>query len=1264
VILQLVRLTRADVPDSPADAWRQQLVARGLSEADGWRVRSLDVAWLCWSCDVDADFLRERLTDALLDPVLHEPTLAPVLTGHLLTRRHLPAVTDPWATALTEVVTLLADAMPGPDLVLTGAGILAASPLPEHLLRLLTPWWANPLLHVVTLSAAPTAHLPTWPSTATASSGAVAQFDLARMDDAELGQLSEARHWGLSAEELANVREHFQHLGRPATDVEMEVVAQTWSEHCKHKVFAARIDYRSEDPDDPATEIPTVVDGLFEETIRRTTAQLNKPWLLSALVDNAGLVAFGPDDALAIKVETHNAPSLLDPFAGALTGVLGVQRDLLGAGMGSRPIANLDVFCVAPAGTPNPLAGEREQAGRILPPELLLEGIRRGVEVAGNHTGVPTVNGSLCVHPDYLARPLVLVGGLGWTPRQVAGVRCEQKAVAAGDRVVMVGGRIGRDGLHGATLSSQALTNCTPVTLVQLGDPWLHKRLMEFVLSARDRGLYRAVTDNGAGGLSSSVGELARLVGGARIDVGLAPVKATAMRPWELLVSESQERMTLAVPPARLGALLSLADQMAVEAVDLGEFNVSGRFEVRHDGRAVADLDLAWLHDGVPRLHLQARWPGPPRTLPVVPSDGDGRDRGFAVHQGEEQPYPDAASLLRAAQAVLAHPTVASKARLVRQYDHEVQARTVGKPLHAGAWGESPADAAVLALDLQRTGQAAVLGHGLAPLWGRLDPYRMGQLAVDEAVRNVVAAGAEFGRHDPDKVLALVDNFCWPEPRNAPRLAAALVRAAFGMRNACLALGLPLVSGKDSVKNDLRATLDGEAVHFKTQPTLLITALGRMPTLRPRPSAWQQPGDEVLLLGPEACVSLAASVHADLGRGTGDGVLPAPDFAVAATLYDFLGSPDAALLCTAHDCSDGGWLVALAEASFAHGLGVRLHEGGLPTPTAAFGEGFHRLLVSCRPEHTAAVCGRLDELRVPHRRLGVVTSAPVLDFGVGQLPLAALYEAWSGEPHRPQPSSPAANRQPNCSAGRPSPKRVLVLAGDGLNCERETADACRAVGLAVDVRTVAELVAGGIRGARLPAHYGAVILPGGFAHGDAWDAGRLLALALQHRLGWDLRGFARDGGFVLGVCNGCQALVRAGVFGRSVTLTLNGTGRFIDQWVALRVGRADGWLRGLQDWHLPIRHREGRFLGVGRVADGGLGDVALRYANDVNGSEVAAAGLSAESGRLLALMPHPEAALWACQEPGWRPSMGDPLAPGPGYALFANLADMLASGGP
>jgi len=727
------------------------------------------------------------------------------------------------------------------------------------------------------------------------------------LDDESLAALSRERVLALSVEELRAIRDYYRRedvqrtrrergLDPEPTDIELEALAQTWSEHCKHKIFNARIDYR-ENGGKPQ-EIVSLFDTCVRGATQKVRAAKGKDDLcLSVFVDNAGVIRFDDDWSLVFKVETHNSPSALDPYGGALTGIVGVNRDPFGTGMGARLIFNTDVFCFASPFT------EGELPRGLLHPRRVLEGVREGVEHGGNKSGIPTVNGSVLFDERYLGKPLVYCGTAGLLPASVHGKPGYEKQARAGDRIVMVGGRIGADGIHGATFSSEELHEGSPATAVQIGDPITQKRMTDFLLSARDDGLYVCITDNGAGGLSSSVGEMAEDPGGCDLDLTHAPLKYQGLAPWEILLSEAQERMTVAVPPGKLERFMELSRRYQVESTDLGQFTDDGFFRVSDGGKCIALLHMDFFHEGVPRMNLQARWetPADDSDLPAPPAD-HGR-------------------LLR---DMLGRLNICSKEYWVRQYDHEVQAGTVLKPL-VGAQEDGPGDAAVFRplLDSMR---AVVVSHGICPRYSDMDTYAMAQAAVDEAVRNAVAVGA-----DPDRMAGL-DNFCWCDPIKSDKnpdgdfKLGQLVRANRGLYDACVAYGVACISGKDSMKND--AVIEGKRISIP--PTLLFSLVGLLDDAALAVSMdAKQPGDLVYVLGTTRAELGASEYFAQVHHA--GGAVPRLDAAAAIGLYRALHrAMQAGCVASCHDLSDGGLAVALAETAFAGGLGMQVDLSQVP----------------------------------------------------------------------------------------------------------------------------------------------------------------------------------------------------------------------------------------------------------------------------------------------------------------------------------------------
>jgi phosphoribosylformylglycinamidine synthase II len=700
-------------------------------------------------------------------------------------------------------------------------------------------------------------------------------------------------------------------LDNKMTDVELEAFAQTWSEHCKHKIFNAMIQYEEEGENH-------AINSLFKTFIRGATEQIKKPYVVSVFKDNGGIIKFNHEFDIAVKVETHNAPSALDPYGGALTGILGVQRDIMGTGLGANPIANIDVLCFGP------LDSKREDVPKgVLHPRVISEGVVKGIEHGGNKMGIPTVNGSIIFDKDYICRPLVYCGTIGIMPSVIKGRRTCDKSIEPGLLAVMVGGRIGKDGIHGATFSSMQMDSSVPQSVVQIGDPITQKKTLDMTLEARDNLLYDAITDNGAGGLSSSLGELAQFSGGIEIHLDKAPLKYPGLDPWEILISESQERMSLAVRPENLDALMSLARKHDVEATVVGTFTSSGFFHAIYNGETVAYLDMAFLHEGVPQLKLKASWKKLIYTEPHISN-------------------PDLKDVLR---RLLSSPNITVKESVIRRYDHEVKGMSVIKPIMGG-----PSDAAVIR-PAYNSDEGLAISHGICPRYVQ-DGYAMSALAFDEAVRNAISAGAKFG------YLACLDNFSWPDPIKSAKTPdgeyklGTLVRSCLALYDCAIAYGIPIISGKDSMKNDYYS---GER-KYSIPPTLLITVVGKVANIhRAMSTEFRKPGDYIYVLGTTRD-ELGGSEYYRLFGGIGDKPPELrPDEHIP--LYKALsGAIEEGILSSVHDMSEGGLAVAFAESALGYGLGADLDLDQVPSDVeredaVLFSESPGRFVVSVSPEN-------------------------------------------------------------------------------------------------------------------------------------------------------------------------------------------------------------------------------------------------------------------------------------------------------------------------
>lgn len=740
------------------------------------------------------------------------------------------------------------------------------------------------------------------------------QIDLSGSTE-DLLEISRQSLLALSLVEMETIRDHFSGSGRDPrrtalglstlpTEVELQCLAQTWSEHCKHKIFNAEITYREEGG------APEVINSLFDTYIRGTTEDIDRnlaaneggSWLVSVFHDNAGVVEFDDQVHLVYKVETHNSPSALDPYGGAMTGIVGVNRDPFGTGRGADLLINVWGYCLA-----SPFYKGILPRG-LLHPRRIRDGVHQGVIDGGNQSGIPYGRGWEIFDDRYLGKPLVFCGTVGVLPTMIGDSPGEVKQSNPGDLVVMVGGRIGADGIHGATFSSAALDESSPTQAVQIGDPITQKMMFDFLIAARDRNLYSSITDNGAGGLSSSVGEMATQTGGARIDLSKAPLKYSGLAPWEIFLSEAQERMTLAVPPDQADELLALAARYDVEATVLGRFTDEGFLHVTWADENIAHLDMEFLHSGNPKLCLEARW------------------RRQCFSEPAARPEDCQETLL----ALLSRPNISSGEAKARHYDHEVKGLTVIKP-YIGVHNDVPAEATVF---LARHGskRGIVLSEGVNPFLSELDPFAMAATAVDEAVRRQLCAGAGLDR------IAALDNFCWPDPvlsHDTPDgdfKLGQLVRACRGLQEVCRSYSVPLISGKDSMKNE--SILEGRKI--AVLPTLLVSAIGQIDDVRTALTLdFKMPGDMIYILGETGDHTGGSEFFRYLGERDGrHGELgksspylgskpPTVDCDRTLPLYRALrGAIRAGYVRSASTPTKGGLALALVRSALAGGLGA------------------------------------------------------------------------------------------------------------------------------------------------------------------------------------------------------------------------------------------------------------------------------------------------------------------------------------------------------
>ena len=643
--------------------------------------------------------------------------------------------------------------------------------------------------------------------------------------------------------------------------------------------------------------------------------------------DNSGVIDFDDKHLVCFKVETHNSPSALDPYGGSITGIVGVNRDIMGTGKGAKPFFNTNFLCFGEPDTP-----EAEIPEGLLHPTTVMRGVHHGIIDGGNQSGIPTVAGGFLFDDSFTGKPLVFCGTGGVLPAEIDNEGSWINHINNGDAAVMLGGRIGKDGIHGATFSSQALDEDSPTSAVQIGDPITQKKMFDFLIEARDLGLYEGITDNGAGGLSSSLGEMAEYSNGIRLDLDKCPLKYEGLAPWEILVSESQERMSLAVKPEKLKAFLALAEKRDVEATTVGEFHDTGYLDIRYNNKPACYLSIEFLHNGLPAMELEAEWKRPFAGADPVKEN---IDNNKMLHD------------------LLNEPNIASKESLVRQYDHEVGGVSVVKPF-TGVNSDAPSDGAVLR-PVYESERGVTVTHGVCPRYSDKDTYDMAMCAVDEAYRAHIGSGGN------PEFAAVLDNFCWPDPVESETTPdgkyklAQLVRACKGLNRACIDYGLPLISGKDSMKNDAR--MGGRKVSIR--PTLLVSLMGIIDDTRKAVTTdFKKPDDKIYILG-NTNGELGGTYFEKLSRGY-YGSAPSVDTETALSTYTRLSEAiQKGLIASCHDLSDGGIAVALAESTLGGMTGSEISIDKLPgnspdeTARLLFCESPSRFIVSVSEDNSS-----------------------------------------------------------------------------------------------------------------------------------------------------------------------------------------------------------------------------------------------------------------------------------------------------------------------
>lgn len=748
---------------------------------------------------------------------------------------------------------------------------------------------------------------------------------------------------------MNTIKNYYKSENREPTDIELESIAQTWSEHCKHTIFAAKID--------------DIEDGIFKSCIREATVRIRREkgendFCMSVFTDNAGGIEFDENYIVSDKVETHNSPSALDPFGGSITGIVGVNRDSIGFGMGSKPIANRYGFCFADPFDKTPLYRSEDGDDTLLLPRRIMEGVIRGVNVGGNTSGIPTTQGFVYFDERYKGKPLVFVGTVGLIPKKSAGKSSVIKKAMPGDNVVIIGGRVGRDGIHGATFSSEALSSGSPATAVQIGDPITQKKLSDAIVKeARDMGLYNSITDNGAGGLSCSVAEMAREAGGFEVDLEKVPLKYPGLAPWQIWVSESQERMTLSVPDSSLEKFIDLMKRRGVEVSVIGRFTSSGRGIVCYKGEKIFDLDMGFLHDGLPIKEL--------KTAPLKPAT-------------DRPEFDSPADLTRSFVDMTGRLNTSSFEFISTQYDHEVQAGSVVKPLQGRGAVNGSVSVVRPVLDSYR---GVALSQGVYPSYSEIDPYKMAACSIDTAVRHIVSAGGSVD------YLAILDNFCWCDSNNPERLGQ-LKQAALACYDVAVAYGTPYVSGKDSMFNDFRGyDCDRNPVMISIPPTLLISSIGVVEDVRLCQTLdFKCEGDLICIIGKTSDETGGSEYLAYAGetlRGSPYKGETPPSVDTSAFIKSYRSYEKAMkteLFASSIAIERGGLALAAAKSGMGGLLGFEIDLSKLPGDVlrndfALFAETQGRFLVSIDPSRK----GEFEKIfqDIPAAVIGRVTSGDV-----------------------------------------------------------------------------------------------------------------------------------------------------------------------------------------------------------------------------------------------------------------------------------------------
>ncbi len=928
------------IPDARAEVRKRKLEGMGFSG----KIKDVRIADV-YTIDASLGGSQlEKIAAMLSNPVIHETFIGSCMPEDFdwaVEIGFLPGVRDNMAATAQEGVEDLTKSKFSPEEgVYTSQTTFISGSLSKEDAGAIAERMANPLIQRIHIKSfdefvrnggmgvvVPKVRLNEKPSADTVNISDASDEELAKIGKQGIANADGSRRGPLALDLtfMKAIQNYFRGKGRNPTDVEIESIAQTWSEHCKHTIFA-----------DPMDEIR---EGLYKTYIKAATSRIRqqkgeKDFCVSVFVDNSGAISFDGNYLITDKVETHNSPSALDPFGGAITGIVGVNRDAIGFGLGAKPVINRFGFCFADPNDEKPLYKGANFTQKMLSPRKIMDGVVEGVNSGGNCSGIPTPQGFVLFDGRYKGKPLVFVGTVGLIPRKNSGKVLHEKEARPGDYIVMAGGRVGKDGIHGATFSSEAMDSSSPATAVQIGDPITQKKMSDAIVKeARDLNLYSSITDNGAGGLSCSVAEMARECGGCRVQLDKVPLKYSGLKPWETWISESQERMTLSVPKEKWEQFSELMKRRGVEASIIGEFTDSGKCVVEYCGQAIMDVEMDFLHDGLPSRAMQTKYTKP---------------------SNEEPEFEEPENLTHSLHNMLARLNIASFEFISQQYDHEVQGGSVIKPLQGR--GRINGDASVTRPVLS-SGKAVILSHGINPSYSDIDAYHMTACAIDTAIRNAIAAGADINN------LALLDNFCWCSS-NEPGRLAQLKEAVRACYDYALAYGTPFISGKDSMFNDFKGFDEkGNPAKVSIPPTLLVSSIGVMQDAGKAVSIDAKfAGDLVYVLGETHDEMGGSEYFAMVGEEKNGkpfigNAVPKVVAEKNKKLYSsFSKAISEDIIASAASVHRGGLAVALAKTALAGGLGMEINMENVPASVsrndfALFSESQGRIVATVAPQN-------------------------------------------------------------------------------------------------------------------------------------------------------------------------------------------------------------------------------------------------------------------------------------------------------------------------